>query len=568
MNKLQWTLLFSVLLLPCVYAAEEPDIIYIDGRPVYIEGISKPIGQENAEAKQAAAKSGLSAAEREAIRSSVPGDIYRGHVLGTPSAERNTQSGEIYRGTVFGKEAGTGYAGEVLHPKEPAKTKFVYDTSLVRKIKQGDADGVRTLIYTRVDVNERNYAGMTPLTIAAEKENYEVVRLLVEEGAADVNATSSYGITPLIAAAAGGHRQAVELLLKYGADPTAKDDLGKTALIHAMNTNDYKLTEALVKSNNSAVNLTDNAGNTPLIYAALKGHTDNIRSLLKHEANPDYQNPNNGISPLIAATANNHTKAAQALINGKATLDLRDKNGRTALFYASQRGMVPLVRQLIRLGADVSAVDNNGENLLMAAAESQNVQLLKLLTPQYFYIDSTDRTGKTPLMYSTKKGTTSLEWLINQGANLNIKDASGNTALMHAVKNNNNAAALLLLKQDVDLSAVNSENKDVFILAQEIMPNSPVNNILKVKVSSGEVQLSQSQAAAQALAAKEQAVQGKNYLANTAQQQQAAEAREQVLRRQAEQELMQDPEIAALQKKLDEAKARKAQQLQNRAKTR
>ena len=89
-------------------------------------------------------------------------------------------------------------------------------TSLVRAIKTGDADRVRTLIYANVDVNERNYAGITPLTVAAEKGNLTIVQLLVEEGAAAVNIPSSYGVTPLIAAAAAGRRDIADYLIEGG----------------------------------------------------------------------------------------------------------------------------------------------------------------------------------------------------------------------------------------------------------------------------------------------------------------------------------------------------------------
>ena len=67
--------------------------------------------------------------------------------------------GDIYRGTVFGAEK-KDYASTTLGKRERAKTKFVYDTSLVRAVKVGDADRVRILLFANVNVNERNYAGI------------------------------------------------------------------------------------------------------------------------------------------------------------------------------------------------------------------------------------------------------------------------------------------------------------------------------------------------------------------------------------------------------------------------
>ncbi|HJD20011.1 MAG TPA: ankyrin repeat domain-containing protein, partial [Candidatus Avelusimicrobium excrementipullorum] len=250
MNKFYLTLLLSFVLVPAL-PAQEPDIIYVDGKPVYIKGL-EPANTTTEKTREEMIK-------EEAARSNIPGDIYRGTVLGSqtptntgetfgskkptyrgnvlgervPAIEGQEVQGTIYRGTVFGENK-QGYASDTPGTRELAKTKYVYDTSLVRAIKTGDADRVRTLIYANVDVNERNYAGITPLTVAAEKGNMDIIKLLVEEGSASVNLNSSYGVTPLIAAAAAGQREAVDYLLQNGADPTAKDDLGKTALLHAM----------------------------------------------------------------------------------------------------------------------------------------------------------------------------------------------------------------------------------------------------------------------------------------------------------------------------------------------
>ena len=104
---------------------------------------------------------------------------YEGLVLGESAprsatdaiAQQATQvPGDIYRGTLFGAEQKK-YEGDTLGNRPRPTTKYVYDTSLVRAVKISDPDRVRTLMYANVDVNEKNYAGITPLTIAAEKGN-------------------------------------------------------------------------------------------------------------------------------------------------------------------------------------------------------------------------------------------------------------------------------------------------------------------------------------------------------------------------------------------------------------
>ena len=58
------------------------------------------------------------------------------------------------------------------------------------------ADAVRVLLECDADVNNRDFAGYTPLHVAAENGNVETARLLVRAGA-PLDARDSVGITPL-----------------------------------------------------------------------------------------------------------------------------------------------------------------------------------------------------------------------------------------------------------------------------------------------------------------------------------------------------------------------------------
>ena len=55
--------------------------------------------------------------------------------------------------------------------------------------------------------------GATPLFVAAEKGDLEVVRLLVESGANKDQGTTGKGATPLYIAARNGHLEVVRLLV-------------------------------------------------------------------------------------------------------------------------------------------------------------------------------------------------------------------------------------------------------------------------------------------------------------------------------------------------------------------
>ena len=299
------------------------------------------------------------------------------------AAKAIQEPGDIYRGTVFGAEK-KNYEGTTLGEQKPNTKKYVYDTSLIRAIKINDPDRVRTLMYARIDVNEKNYAGIAPLAIAAEKGNMEIIQLLVDTGKADVNDKSSYGITPLIAAAAMGRGNVIEYLVAHGADVNAKDDMGKTALLYAVNFDQPQAIESLIKEDNTAVNVPDSQGNAPLIYASQRGLVNNVKMLLKYGADSNYRNPISGLSALATASAEGHNPVVRTLVkNGNADVNLPDNSGRTPLFYALENDKLETFRTLLSLGADINAQDicgvtplhNAKSNLEIDSDEDEEIKI-------------------------------------------------------------------------------------------------------------------------------------------------------------------------------------------------
>lgn len=513
---------------------------------------------------------------------------YEGLVLGerTPRSATDTIAdqatqvpGDIYRGTLFGAEQKK-YEGDTLGNRPRPTTKFVYDTSLVRAIKISDADRVRTLMYANVDVNEKNYAGITPLTIAAEKGNMEIIKMLVEDGNALVNEASSYGVTPLIAAAAAGNDEVVAYLVGQGANVSAKDDWGKTALIYAATLDNPKLVSSVIKLDKTAVNLPDNLGNTALIYAAQKGLLDNMKILLANGANANYRNPATGISAISAAAAEGNSAAIRMLVRtGKADVNISDLSGRTPIFYAVEQNQEDALRTLLSLGADVNAQDNNGVSVLMRASAKNRQDCVNILLRQKGINpnlkDFQDRTALIYSVYADELAPT--QALLKAGADLNVRDSSQNTPLMSAIKAKNDRAALFFIQQGAELTAVNSSGENAFMLTDEYLPNSMTANVLKVKKAESyqdALQL-QAQKLAEVRTLEQQLAQEEARVKELQEQQaakaqQEAQAKEAALRAQLEAEyqekaaqaMQNDPELIRLQQQLDAAKAQRQAAMQ------
>jgi ankyrin repeat protein len=67
--------------------------------------------------------------------------------------------------------------------------------SLINAIQIGRIPRIRRLISNGINIHDRDQNQNTPLHIAADQENFEIVQILVENGA-DVNSQNIYGATP------------------------------------------------------------------------------------------------------------------------------------------------------------------------------------------------------------------------------------------------------------------------------------------------------------------------------------------------------------------------------------
>lgn len=515
----------------------------------------------------------------------------RRQALAIQVAEQSQQiPGGIYRGTVFGAEQKT-YHSDTLGMRQPAQKKYVYDTSLMRAVKINDADRVRTLLYAHINADERNHDGMTPLTVAAENGNIEIIRLLIEEGKANVNLPSNYGVTPLIAATRAGKEDAAKYLIEKGAKTDVRDNTGKTPISYAAQLDNPGIIDVLSKNNPAGANLPDSTGMTPLLYASQKGYTSQARVLLNNGANPNYRHPSSGLSALAAASAEGNTDVMRVLLKDPSTkLDIPDISGRTPLMYAIEQEKGDSVRLLLKQNANVNAQDYNGMTPLMYAAAKGNEEILsQLLRQKNLQHNQKDAVGRTPLFYSVyAPSVESARTLLREGENLNQTDQYGNTPLLYAIKAKKDSIASFFIQQGASLTKADSQGATAFTLAPVYLPGSATAATLKAKQRSLQQDMLQEQASRlsnvreleQKLRAEEAQVQQlrqqqaiplqeQERIRNISKAQQVkAELQAQKLQQQQRQLLQQpavvqntldnDPEIAALQRQLDEIKAKKA----------
>jgi ankyrin repeat protein len=351
----------------------------------------------------------------------------------------------------------------------------------------GNADVIARLLDAGDDPNSvLTGEGETVLMLTAYTGNPAAVKLLLDRGAG-VNAQQFRGQTALMFAAAEGHTDVVKLLLARGADPgistaaSTKQERrpagGMTALLFAARQGQLQAARALLDGGAKI----DEAGaddTTPLLIAIVNGHYELASMLLERGASPNIADAN-GRSPLYAAIDLRNQQWSQApapvlpqathlamikqllaagadpsiKIKGKighrGSFDMRwsDLKGATPFLRAAWNGDIEVMRLLLEHGADPKVVTDTQETalLLLSGAgwplgqgyirtDEEIMASLDLLVRDLgMDVNAATSEGITPVMCAIFKGTNNvLEYLVDHGARLDVKDKAGRSVITWA----------------------------------------------------------------------------------------------------------------------------------------
>lgn len=99
---------------------------------------------------------------------------------------------------------------------------------------------------------------------------------------------------------------------------------------------------------------------------------------------------------------------------------------------------------------DINSQDEFGATLLMQAVNNENIDNVKWLLESGANPNIKDKAGVAALHFAAKKGNVKIiELLIKHGANVNAKDIYGFTPYMRAVSHDNKNAASILYRKSV-----------------------------------------------------------------------------------------------------------------------
>ena len=213
------------------------------------------------------------------------------------------------------------------------------------------------------DTSSLQEFGFSPLHQASLHGHDAVAAVLLSKGV-NVNQINNKGISPLHIAVFNGREAVVAVLLSYGADVNQEDNKGYKSIDVADTKTIKDMLIAHTKKKlqeQEQVQVQESAEQQPQS---------------KGEAPPDGQ----AVSPMVdesqwfQAAEQGNLALIQQGINDKIDVNCQDTKGRTAMYFAAEKGHLGLVEYLISQHADLHIVENvSGDDVVFVVLSTPRV---------------------------------------------------------------------------------------------------------------------------------------------------------------------------------------------------
>ena len=251
---------------------------------------------------------------------------------------------------------------------------------LLYAARDGRLDSARLLVAAKADVHQTEANGIAPLLMAITNDHVEVARFLLDQGGG-VNTADWWGRTPLWAAVELRNRD-MGRGGEHDIDRGAALDMIKTLIERGANVNartkEYSPIRRWVAPLND-ISWVDFTGQTPFLRAALSGDITVMRLLLEKGADPNI--------PTFAGTT---ALMAAAGVNW----------AENQTYTESKESLMEALKLCFEKGADVNAKNSMGITAVIGAANRGSDDMLEFLVQKGAKIDVKDNEGRTPLVWA------------------------------------------------------------------------------------------------------------------------------------------------------------------------
>jgi ankyrin repeat protein len=302
--------------------------------------------------------------------------------------------------------------------------------------------------------------GKTALIVAVERRNFPIVELLISNGAC-VNKIANTEISPLNSAMDFRTEDVgiLRLLFEHGADIFEEDCHSDSILMNSVFRRDFELVKLFIEGVSYVPgDEGTRRGELSLAACCCVSQHEKAEMLLRQGVSPN----NSAMSPLVFACCHSDEKMVEIVLEFGANVNIEDPKGGTPLSTAVSSNRSPeLVRLLVEHGADVNYITTGFNDPLtsvtplMEAARMRSLPLIRELlqlgadvniqnnakmSALHFCVGRTSYAPyvKSPLnfihqagpLYRTNSSSAEIvQALINCGVNVLAADAYGSTPL-------------------------------------------------------------------------------------------------------------------------------------------
>ncbi|MCX7551174.1 ankyrin repeat domain-containing protein [Xanthomarina sp. F2636L] len=255
---------------------------------------------------------------------------------------------------------------------------------------------------------------------------------------------------------------------KPGNDVNKLTHDGRTYIFWAAYKGNVPFMEYLLKKG-AKTDVTDDKGNTILNFAAGSGqqNTQVYDLCLAHGANLEKDlTPNGANALLLAAPFDTDFVLIDYFTSKGLSINSVDSEGNGVFNYVAKTGNIDLLNKLLERN-----IKGNDQAFVFAAygtrGKTNGIEAYKFLESTGLNPNTRTKEGISPLQIvaARNKDVSITNYFIEKGADINLADKNGNTALIHAASRNNLEVISTLLKGTKDINWVNNKGQSALSLA-------------------------------------------------------------------------------------------------------
>lgn len=316
------------------------------------------------------------------------------------------------------------------------------------------------LMENGLEIDKIDENGQNTLMKAVKEENFTNIAFLVSCGA-NINVEDENAQTLLEKEIMKGYSnyKMIDFLIKHGADIERKN-LDNQTIVDILV--EIILNQKKYKQNSEILSLIDENED----YERL------LKKVLSYKPKIDTRRED-GKTLLFDLVLYNDYETLKHIINYGIDLNIKDKNGDTALSFMVEEGLKISEKRLrelflerlvffLKFRVNVDIQNNQGRTVYHKAVIADDLEVVEKLLTKKANLSLKDKHGRTALHHTKWKGNYKIaRWLIAAGADINQPDNSGFTLLNYAAIFGHLKLVITLIASGVYMYNKNPKNKKV-----------------------------------------------------------------------------------------------------------